>query len=253
MYYLPDDSTLGILDKRADVLYLFRVGELFAGHSHTVLQHPLRVDDAIGFMDSLDSLTGESPAAQTYEVHTSIANGFFACNDVGRNVLTGTSTALEHNISPDVEELVEQTCCRNDGTVVDYHFSCKLRRVADDASVADDAVVSDVHILHQQVAVAHDGLALRGGTTADGDILADGVVVANLAGGLFALELQILWFRRDAGTRENFVVIAQTGAEVERHAVQQLVVVANNHVLVNHTERPDDIVVTEFCLGIDNC
>ena len=252
MYYLPEYSTLGILDKRADVLYLFRVGELFAGHSHTVLQHPLRVDDAIGFMDSLDSLTGESPAAQTYEVHTSIANGFFACNDVGRNVLTGTSTALEHNISPDVEELVEQTCCRNDGTVVDYHFSCKLRRVADDASVADDAVVSDVHILHQQVAVTYYRLTLRSSTATDGDVLANRIVIANFASGFLALELQILRLCRNRSTWENLVVVAQTGSKVERHAIQQLIVVANNHVFVNHTERADDIVVTQLGFWVND-
>ena len=203
-------------------------------------------------MDGLDGLTGESPAAQTDEVHASIANGFFACNDVGRNVLTGTSTALEHNISPDVEELVEQTCCRNDGTVVDYHFSCKLRRVADDASVADDAVVSDVHILHQQVAVTYYRLTLRSSTATDGDVLANRIVIANFASGFLALELQILRLCRNRCTWENLVVVAQTGSKVERHAIQQLIVVANNHVFVNHTERADDIVVTQLGFWVND-
>ena len=129
----------------------------------------------------------------------------------------------------------------------------KLRGVADDAAVSNLTVVTDVHILHEQIAVAYYRLSFRSRAAADGDILADGVVVTNFAGSIFALELQILRFGRDAGTREYLVVVAETRAEVQRHAVQQFVVVANYHVFVNDAEGTDDVVVTKLCLGVNHC
>ena len=140
-------------------------------------------------MDGLDRLTGESSTTQTNEVYTSIAHGFLTSNHVGRNVLTGARSALEHDITAHMAELVEQTGCRDNGKIVDHHLASKLCRVADDAAIADHAVVSHVHILHQQVVASYDGLTLRGRATTDGNILADGVVVANLTSRLFALEL----------------------------------------------------------------
>ena len=251
-YYLADNAAFRVFNKRTDILHLFRVWVLGTSFGNAVLQHALRIDNAIGIVNGLDSLVGESPAAQSDEINTCISHRLFACNDVGRNILTGACTTLEHDVSAYVEELVEQAGGRDDGAVVDDNLSGKFCRVTDDTTVAYHAVVSDVHILHQQIAVTYDGLALRCSTSTDGDIFANGVVVANLTGCLFALELQVLWLCRDAGTRKDLVIVTQTRSEVERDVIQQLVVVANDDILVNYAERTDDIAVSQLCLRIDN-
>ena len=204
-------------------------------------------------MDGLDGLTRETSAAQADEIDSGIADGLLARNYVRRDVLARAGAALEHHVAAHADELVEQTGGRDDCAVFDLDLAGELRGVADDAAVADYAVVSHVHVLHQQVAVTHHGLALRGCAARDGDILTDGVVVADLTGGILALELQILRFGRDAGTREELVAVADAGTVVDRHAVEQLVVIAYHDVLVDDAERSDDIVVAQFCLWIDHC
>ena len=73
-----------------------------------------------------EQMYSETTSAQADEVDTSVANGFLASDDVGRNVLTGAGTALEHDVASHVKELMEQTGGRDNGTVVDDDLSCKL-------------------------------------------------------------------------------------------------------------------------------
>ena len=113
-------------------------------------------------MDGVDGLAGESPAAQANEIHASIAYWLLACNDVGRDILTGARAALEHDITSYTTELVEQAGGGDNGIVIDFHLTSELRRVADDTAITDDAVVGHVHVLHQKIAIAYDGLAFGG-------------------------------------------------------------------------------------------
>ena len=189
---LTDDAALGILHEVDDVLDFGSDFHVLADFLDAFLQHALRIEQAIGLVDALDGLVAESAAAKAYQVDAREADGLLAGNHVGRNVLTGAAAALEHDVSAHAAELVEQAGGRDDGKVVDNHLAGKLRGVADDAAVANHAVVTDVHVLHQQVVAAHDGLSLRGRAAADGHILTDGVVVANLGRGVLALELQVL-------------------------------------------------------------
>ena len=160
---------------------------------------------------------------------------------------------MEHDVTAHAAELVEQTGGRNDGIVVDFYLAGKLRRVSDDAAIANNAVVSYVHVFHQQVTTAYDGLALRGGATADSYIFADGVVVANLTSSLLALELQILRFRTDRGTGEELVSIADAGTKVYSNIVEELVVVTNDNILVYYAEGTNNIAVAQFSFGVYNC
>ena len=203
-------------------------------------------------MDGLDGLVGESATTQANQVHASIAHRLLAGNDVWRNVLTGTGAALEHDVAAHMQELVEQARCRDDGAVINDDLSGKFRGVADDAAVADDTVMTDMHVLHQQIAIANHGLALRCCAAADGDVLANGVVVTYLAGRHLALELQVLGFRRDAGSREELVIVSDACPEMDGDIVQELVVVANDHVFVNHAERAYHVVVAKFGLRVND-
>ena len=124
---LPDDTTFGILDERADVFYLLGIRIFGTSLSDAVFQHALCIDDAVGIVDGLDGLVGESATAQANQVHASIADRLLAGNDVGRNVLTGASATLEHDVAAHVQELVEQAGGRDDGVVIDDHLAGKLR------------------------------------------------------------------------------------------------------------------------------
>ena len=250
---LSDNASFGILNKGADILHLLGVGELFAGHSHAVFQYTLGIDDAIGLMDGIDRLSGKSSAAKTDEVHACIAHRFLSGNNVGWNILTGARAALEHDVTTHPTELVEQAGGRDNGVVINLHLTGKLCGIADDTAIADHTVVGHVHVLHQQVPATDNRLAFGSRTTTDGHILADGVVVTNLTGGFLTLELQILRLRGDAGTRKELVVTADTGTIMNGYVVEELIIVTNDHVLVNDTEGANYIAITEFSLGIDNC
>ena len=67
-----------------------------------------------------------------------------------------------------------------------------------------------------------------------------------------SLELQILWLGRDAGTGEELVAVTNAGTEMDGYIVQEFVVVAYNHVLVDDAEGTNDIVVAQFSLWVDN-
>ena len=71
-------------------------------------QDALGIDDAIGIVNSVDDLVGESATTQTDEVDTRIADRFLASNDVGRNVLRGATATLEHDVTTHMQELMEQ-------------------------------------------------------------------------------------------------------------------------------------------------
>ena len=148
---------------------------------------------------------------------------------------------------------MEQASGRNDGVVVDFYLAGKLRGVADDAAVADDAVVSYMHVFHQQIAIADNSFSLRGSTATDGDILANGIVVTNLAGCFLTLELQVLRLGADRGAGEELVAVADTGTKMYRNVVQEFIVIANNNVLVYYAEGTDDVAVTQFGFRVYNC
>ena len=211
------------------------------------------VDDAVSLVDVLNGLCREAATPQADEVDACIADGLLACNDERRNVLREAAASLNHDVGADVAELMAEHDSRNDGVVVDGDLACKLRGVADDAMVSHHAVVGDVHVLHEQIVAAHDGCSLRSRTTRDGDVLANGVVVANLAGGDFALELQVLRFCRNACAREYFVPVTDSRTLIDGDAILKHVVVADDDIAVDVTERADDVVVAELCLGMDEC
>ena len=98
-------------------------------------------------------------------------------------------------------------------------YKSRHSAVADNQAAAKHAVVSHVNGLHQEVIAAYYGLALRGCTTRDSNVLTDTVVIANLACCLLALELQILRLGRDAGTWEELIVVSDAGTYMDGDAV----------------------------------
>ena len=144
-------------------------------------------------MYHVDGFVAETAATKADDIDTAVACRLLACNNIRRYVETEAASALNHNISANVAELMAQDCCTDDCIVVNNDFACKLGGVADDTSVANLAVVGNVHVLHKEIAVANHCLALAGSATTDGDVLADTVIIADDAERFLAAELEVLW------------------------------------------------------------
>ena len=250
-FSLSNDTSLRTLYEVDDVLDFLSHLKILLDFLDTFLQDDLAVEQAISLVDVLDGLVAETTATQTDEVDAAIAGWLLAGNDIRRNILRETATALDHHVACDVAELMNENVGTDDGVVIYNHLASKLGRVTDNQAAAQLAVVSHVNSLHQEVVAAYHGLALRGSTTRDRNVLTDAVVVAHLAGCLLALELQVLRLGRDAGAWEEFIIVADTSAHVDGNAVLQYVVIAQNGVLVDIAERTDNVVVTEFCLWMN--
>ena len=134
---------------------------------------------------------------------------------------------------------------------MDNYLTGKLGGVADNATVAKFAVVGNVHVLHEEIVVAYYCFAFAGCATTDGDVLTDTIVVANLAGGLFATELEILRFGTDTCPGEELISVADSRTGVDGDTVKEIIIVTYYSVLVDLAEWPDDVVVAKFCLGLD--
>ena len=216
---LSDNASLRTLYEVDNILNLLGNLKILLDFLDTFFQYTLAVEQAVSLVDVLDGLIAETATAQTDEVDAAVAGWLLAGNDVWRNILRETATALDHHVTCDMAELVNENVGADDGVVVYYHLTGKLGRVADNQAAAEHAVVSHVNGLHQEVVAAYYGLALRGCTTRDSNVLTDTVVVANLACCLLALELQILRLGRDAGTWEELIVVSDAGTYMDGDAV----------------------------------
>ena len=148
-----------------------------------------------------------------------------------------------HHIAAYVAELVNKDIGADDGEVVDHYFTGDFGGIANDATITDFDVVGHVHTFHKQVVATHYSAAFGGCAAVDGDVFADGVVVANLGCGFLALEFEVLRDGTDDSTGENDVVTAHARAAKQRNAVHQFVAVADDDIFVDIAERTDFAII----------
>ncbi len=118
----------------------------------------------------------------------------------------------------DAAELVNRGETAKDHEIADHHVARQGRVVGEDAVVTDDAIMGDVHIDHEQVAAAHLGQALiLHGTTVEGAVFANDVVVANLEEGALAGVLLVLAILTDGGVLEDLVATTDLGRALDHH------------------------------------
>ena len=143
-------------------------------------------------MDKFYLLCSETAAAKTYYIYAAIADWLTAGHNVGGDVLGTAATTLNHYISANVDELVEQNCSTNGGKVVNNYLAGNLCGVADNEVVAQKTIVSRMDVFHQKAIVAYLRGAFRGRASGNVDILTETVVVAYLAYRVLTLEFQVL-------------------------------------------------------------
>ena len=113
------------------------------------------------FVDVLDQFVRKSMTAQAYEVDAGILDGFSSGDDVGRDVFAETTSALYHDKTADMAELMHQHIGADNGVVIDNDFPAHLGGISDNASVSDDHVMCYVNAFHQQIVVADDSSTFR--------------------------------------------------------------------------------------------
>ena len=139
----------------------------------------------------------------------------------------------------------------DDHPVADVHFAGERHAVGDHAVAADDAVVPDVDVGHQQVFRADARGSGRGGSAADGHVLADVVVVADFAGGDFAGEFQVLRKACDRSGGVDAASLADARPVVDHGSGTDPAVVADHRVARDIGKWFHRDVGSEFGVGVD--
>lgn len=150
--------------------------------------HAALIDKAIGVVDVLDQFVRKSMTAQAYEVDAGILDGFSSGDDVGRDVFAETTSALYHDKTADMAELMHQHIGADNGVVIDNDFPAHLGGISDNASVSDDHVMCYVNAFHQQIVVADDSSTFRRCAAIDRDVLTDPVIVPDFGRRLFPMK-----------------------------------------------------------------
>ena len=123
---LSDNASLRTLYEVDNVLNLLGNLKILLDFLDTFLQDTLAVEQAISLVDVLDGLVAETTATQTDEVDAAIAGRLLAGNDVRRNILRETASALDHHVACDVAELMNENVGADDGVVIYNYLTGKL-------------------------------------------------------------------------------------------------------------------------------
>ena len=95
------------------------------------------VNEAVGIVDGLDGLVGETATAQSYNIEACITDRFTSGDDVGWDIFAEAASSLNHTIAAYATELVHQDVGANDGVVVNNDFSSHFRGVSNDTTATD--------------------------------------------------------------------------------------------------------------------
>ena len=126
LLFLSDNASLRTLYEVDNVLNLLGNLKILLDFLDTFLQNTLAVEQAVSLVDVLDGLIAETATAQTDEVDAAVAGWLLAGNDVWRNILRKTATALNHHVACDMAELMNENVGADDGVVIYNHLAGKL-------------------------------------------------------------------------------------------------------------------------------
>ncbi len=254
LYVSFDDAAFAVADKHYDFVAFGGGRQLGLDACHGVRDvQSGEVQVAVYVLDFAYGVAGEVAAAQSDAVDAGIGYRFAGGLDVGRHVLVDECAALYHDVRAKVAELVYQSAAADDGVVVDDDFAGELCGVGDDDVVAYAAVVGDVRVGHDQAVVAHDGAPFGGGATVDGDVFAQGGVVAYYGVGFFATEFEVLGYRADDCAGEDGAVASDACAFEDGDVGAYACAFADLDVLVDGDEWVDDDAGVYLCRRVYVC
>ena len=156
---------------------------------------------------------------------------------VMRDVLAETAVALNDAVIANAKELVEDGAAANEGVVAHVHMTGQQDGVGHHVAVSQLHIMREVRIGHDEVVVSQAGGAARLGTTMNGDLLSNDVVLADE--GLARrgrIERKVLRRLADDGGATD------PGSLADRGVANDLGVCADNHARGDfHRPFNDDI------------
>ena len=111
----------------------------------------------------------------------------------------------------------------------------------------------NVHILHKEIIASKLCSALGSRAPGDSDIFAYGVIIPNFTNSILALEFQILRLCGYTGTGENLIAVSNSCTIVYGYTILENIIISNNSILINETERTYYIIIAQFCFWMDVC
>ncbi len=237
VYDLADD--VGLLKLGLDVL------ESLSG------VHLAEVEATVNLLGLSDLLGSVAVTLETYNVEALESSGLATDHSERGYILAEAGATLDHNVATDTGELMAERATTDNCEIRALHLASELASVGNNDVVAENTVMAEVAVCHDEVVAAKDSLTPRSSATIDGSALADGVVVANLASGLLALELEVLRDATDYGVLRNAVVLAHTGAPTYSGAIEDFATITNDNIVLDDGEGANLYVVAYLCARVD--
>ena len=138
-------------------------------------------------------------------------------DDKGRNTRRDSASAFDEGPFADFGTFVEDDGRRKNCMVVDKDITCNLDSVTEHTGTDNVGVVTDVGFGKDETVVANSCAAIGVDAAVDDDLLADDVVVSDIALGLFTRPAEVLGVGTNDGTLIDFVVFAYACSRVDGH------------------------------------
>ena len=211
------------------------------------------VEDAVDVLYFVYFLVGEVATAQADGVNTDIGKGKSSGFDERRNIFPDEGTALHHDMTANMNELMYSCHTAQNSIVIDTYFTGKLTSVGDDAIIPNGTVMGDVGVGHDQAIATDLCDAFSGGTAIDSGAFADCSIVADDNDRFFATEFEILGDGGNDGAGEYFAIFANVGALKDGDVGAYARAFLDDHVFVNRHEWVNHHVVGDLCFGVHVC
>src|SRR5271167_990784 len=134
-------------------------------------------------------------------------------------------------MSANAHELMHWTECPDDCPLLNRDVPCERGRVDQHSVIANKTVVPDVRVRHDESMAADAGHSPAfHGSTSDGHVLANDIVIAHLQPGGLTGEGCVLRVSTHHGEGINLVVTAQSRRSIQNNMRDQIAVLAQLHV-----------------------
>ena len=134
---------------------------------------------AIGIGNVTNDILWSAEVLKYLAVDATIGHGVVGGHNERRHVLADTHTGSDHRSTTDTHVRIDNDTRREDDTVENLTVASHLGTIAEGAVVFHLCVVRHMHTLHEEVAVANDGLSVAECGTVDDHILTEDILVAD--------------------------------------------------------------------------
>src|SRR5258708_3154664 len=191
---LADDAAFTASEKFEDVAHLGALRDLGFQRLARLLQaETAAIQRAIGAFEAGDGFGRKAAALEAFAVDAVGTGHVAGGGDERRQVLRQIRAHAGKGVRADMHELVDQRRGAEDRPVAHRDVAGELAGGGEDRVAADLAVVRGVHVGHDPgVAAEARHPPIQRGAARERDVLADGVVVADLDRGVLAGVLLVL-------------------------------------------------------------